>query len=85
MHVAGKLGGVLPNPGLIEGLAVATSPDDDELTDEQWARAMMDLKIDPSGWLALEPLGIACLARQRGIPVDVESDYIPAWLVRRDW
>ena len=46
-HVAGKLGGALSNPGLIEGMAVAGSPDDDELTDEQWAKAMLDLNILP--------------------------------------
>ncbi len=40
-------GGLWPNPGLIEGLAVATSPDDDELTTAQWARAMLDLGILP--------------------------------------
>ena len=40
-------GGLWPDPGLIEGIAVATSPDDDELTDAQWARAMMDLGILP--------------------------------------
>jgi hypothetical protein len=39
-HVGG--GGIIPNPGLIEGVAVATSPDDDDLTDGQWARAMLD-------------------------------------------
>jgi len=46
--VAGSLGGLWPNPGLIEGIAVATSPDDDELTDAQWARAMLDLGTLPS-------------------------------------
>ncbi len=46
-RVAGAVGGLLPNPGLIEGIAVATSPDDDELTDGQWARAMLDLGILP--------------------------------------
>jgi hypothetical protein len=40
-------GGIVPNPGLIEGIAVATSPDDDELTDAQWARAMLDLGTLP--------------------------------------
>jgi hypothetical protein len=40
-------GGLWPNPGLIEGIAVATSPDDDELTDGQWARAMLDLHLLP--------------------------------------
>jgi hypothetical protein len=46
-RIAGSLGGLLPDPGLIEGTAVATSPDDDELTDGQWARAMLDLGILP--------------------------------------
>ncbi len=41
-------GGLVPNPGLIEGVAVATSPDDDELTDGQWARAMLDLGTLPA-------------------------------------
>ncbi|HXX68744.1 MAG TPA: hypothetical protein VEK07_16270 [Polyangiaceae bacterium] len=45
LHVGG---GLWPNPGLIEGVAVATSPDDDQLTDAQWARAMLDLGILPS-------------------------------------
>jgi hypothetical protein len=40
-------GGWWPNPGLIEGIAVAASPDDEELTDAQWARAMLDLGILP--------------------------------------
>ena len=46
-RIAGGVGGLLPNPGLIEGIAVATAPDDDELTDAQWARAMMDLGTLP--------------------------------------
>ncbi len=46
-RIAGSAGGLWPNPGLIEGVAVATSPDDDELTDAQWARAMLDLGILP--------------------------------------
>jgi len=46
-RIAGAAGGLWPNPGLIEGIAVATSPDDDELTDAQWARAMLDLGILP--------------------------------------
>jgi len=31
-------GGLLPNPGWIEGVAVAASPSEDELTGEMWAR-----------------------------------------------
>lgn len=45
--IAGELGGLLPNPGLIEGVAVAASPDDEDLTDAQWARAMMQIGILP--------------------------------------
>ena len=47
-RVAGGLDGIWPNPGLIEGTAEATSPDDDALSDAQWARAMLDLGILPS-------------------------------------
>lgn len=39
-RIAGAAGGYWPNPGLIEGVAVATSPDEDELTDLEWAAAM---------------------------------------------
>jgi tetratricopeptide (TPR) repeat protein len=46
-RVAGDLGGYLPNPGLIEGVAVAASPGDEDLEDAQWARAMMQLGILP--------------------------------------
>ena len=46
-RIAGSAGGLWPNPGLIEGVAVAASPDDEELTDSQWARAMLDLGIIP--------------------------------------
>ncbi|MBX3220733.1 MAG: hypothetical protein KF795_09455 [Labilithrix sp.] len=47
-RIAGDLGGYLANPGLIEGIAVFASPDDEDLTDEQWARAMMQIGILPS-------------------------------------
>ena len=46
-RIAGAAEGLWPNPGLIEGVAVATSPDDDDLTDAQWARAMLDLGLLP--------------------------------------
>lgn len=47
LRIAGDVGGYLPNPGLIEGIAVAASPDDEDLTDEQWARAMLEIGILP--------------------------------------
>jgi hypothetical protein len=34
------------------------------------------------GLLATTPLGLAALAHDRGMPIGVESEYIPAWLVR---
>jgi tetratricopeptide (TPR) repeat protein len=46
-RIAGQAGGLIPNPGLIEGVAVAAAPDDEDLTDAQWARAMMDIGILP--------------------------------------
>jgi hypothetical protein len=46
-HVAGHLGGLIANPGLIEGVAVASSPERDELTPAQWARAMKELGLLP--------------------------------------
>jgi tetratricopeptide (TPR) repeat protein len=45
--VAGALGGLIPDPGLIEGVAVAASPRDGDLTPTEWARAMKDLGILP--------------------------------------
>jgi hypothetical protein len=46
-RIAGDVGGYLPNPGLIEGVAVAASPDDEDLTDAQWAHAMLKIGILP--------------------------------------
>lgn len=46
-RIAGKWGGVLPDPGLIEGVAEAFAPGDDDLTYQQWARAMKELGILP--------------------------------------
>jgi hypothetical protein len=47
-RIAGAAGGWLPNPGLIEGVAVFASPDDEDLTDLQWAHAMMRIGLLPS-------------------------------------
>ena len=45
--IAGSLGGVLPDPGLIEGIAVAGSPREGDLSPAEWAKAMKDLGILP--------------------------------------
>lgn len=47
-RIAGQAGGLLPNPGLIEGIAVAASPDDEDLSDAQWGHAMMQLGLLPN-------------------------------------
>jgi tetratricopeptide (TPR) repeat protein len=47
-RVAGLLGGWLPDPGRIEGVATAASPDEnDALTLEEWAAAMKELRLLP--------------------------------------
>jgi len=47
--VAGAFGGWLPDPGRIEGFAVAASPrEDDELTLQEWAQAMQKLELLPA-------------------------------------
>lgn len=46
--IAGAWGGLWPNPGLIEGVAEAASPDDDLLTSQQWSAAMLKLELLPS-------------------------------------
>jgi tetratricopeptide (TPR) repeat protein len=45
--IAGSAGGLLPNPGLIEGIAVAGSPHDDVLDVHGWAAAMRRLELLP--------------------------------------
>ena len=34
------------------------------------------------GFIAIGPLGLAALAHDRGIAIDVSSGYLPAWLLR---
>lgn len=44
---AGDLGGLVPNPGLVEGVAVAASPREGDLSPLEWARAMKDIGVLP--------------------------------------
>lgn len=41
--------------------------------------------VQASGLVALAPLAIACFAHDAGIPVEVESEYLPAVLLGRNW
>ncbi|MFJ1784512.1 immunity 49 family protein [Streptomyces anulatus] len=44
-----------------------------------------DNALQATGLVALAPLALTCLAYDMGIPVDVESDYLPIALLERDW
>ena len=46
-RIAGRLFGLVPNPGLIEGIAVAAAPHEGALSSTEWAKAMKDLKLLP--------------------------------------
>jgi tetratricopeptide (TPR) repeat protein len=61
-RVAGPLGGIIPDPGRIEGFAVAAAPrEDTDLSLYEWARAMRDLELLPkvSSLFRLSFLGTA--------------------------
>jgi hypothetical protein len=52
-----------------------------ELHREFWGRSE-DKARDPSGYFSLRLTGLAALAHDAGIPITVESDYLPMALVR---
>ncbi|MBI4703476.1 MAG: hypothetical protein HY744_20385, partial [Deltaproteobacteria bacterium] len=47
LRVGGALGGWLPDPGLIEGVAVAAAPPEGDLRAAEWAKAMKDIGVLP--------------------------------------
>lgn len=47
-RVSGPLGGLIPDPGRIEGVAVAASPNDnDDFTLDEWSKTLLDLSLLP--------------------------------------
>ncbi|MER6701813.1 MULTISPECIES: immunity 49 family protein [Streptomyces] len=50
---------------------------------EYWSTE--DNALQATGLVALPPLAMACLAYDLGLPIDVESDYLPIALLERDW
>lgn len=46
-RIAGGSGGIVPNPGLIEGIAVYASPDEDSLSLAESSKAMIELNLIP--------------------------------------
>ncbi|MGY4968313.1 immunity 49 family protein [Streptomyces nigrescens] len=41
--------------------------------------------LSSEGLVALGPLAIACMAYDAGLPIEVESEYLPRHLLRRTW
>ncbi|MEV7182380.1 immunity 49 family protein [Kitasatospora sp. NPDC093679] len=41
--------------------------------------------LDTTGLVALAPLAMACLAHDAGMPIEVESEYLPHHLLRGTW
>jgi tetratricopeptide (TPR) repeat protein len=87
--VAGPLGGWIPDPGRIEGIAVAAAPgEDDDFTLYEWSRALLDLKLLPE-MPSVFRLGF--LAKQSSTAYTVAGAFI-SWLhdtygatAVRDW
>jgi hypothetical protein len=46
-RVAGPWHGLIPDPGRIEGVAVAASPGEDDFTPLEWSKALLDLGLLP--------------------------------------
>lgn len=54
-----------------------------ELHKQYWSEE--DRAFQASGLVALAPLAMACFAHDAGIPIGVESEYLPAVLIGRNW
>ncbi|MFF4587134.1 immunity 49 family protein [Streptomyces sp. NPDC000345] len=50
---------------------------------EYWTEESRSLQA--SGLVALAPLAMACFAHDAGVPIEVESEYLPATLLGRNW
>lgn len=72
--VSGQLSGYLPNPGIVEGLAVATAfRPKDGLTPDQWARASLDLGMAPR---LSELLGQGFFARSARLAYTLSGSFL---------
>lgn len=69
----GDVLGLLPNPGLIEGVAVAASPREGDLSPAEWAKAMKDLGILPK---LHDLFGLAFLGASSGVAYTVSGAFV---------
>jgi hypothetical protein len=51
-----------------------------EVHKEYWSKTK-DRRMDPNGFLAIELMGIAAFAYDRGMRFEIESEYLPMYLV----
>lgn len=64
--------------GLNRALAAAL-----EWHKEYWTEEGREARV--SGLVALAPLAVACFAQNEGIPIEIESEYLPATLLAGNW
>jgi hypothetical protein len=55
-----------------------------ELHKKHWS-SDEQMSGDPRGFIAVSPLGIACYAYDAGFPIEVESEYIPKYILERQY
>jgi hypothetical protein len=44
-----------------------------------------DMAGDPRGFIAIGPLGLACAAYDLGFPIEIESEYIPKYILEKQY
>jgi hypothetical protein len=55
-----------------------------QLHREYWTKDE-DRRLTTEGAVAIGPLAVACLAYDVGMPIEVESEYLPEHLLKRSW
>jgi Immunity protein 49 len=55
-----------------------------ELHKKHWS-STEQMSDDPRGFIAIAPLGIACYAYDAGFPIEVESEYIPKYILEKQF
>jgi hypothetical protein len=55
-----------------------------ELHKKHWS-STEQMSGDPRGFIAIAPLGIACYAYDAGFPIEVESEYIPKYILEKQF